>query len=216
MAIKYFRKNIKTHSFAALTTLMVVHPMTANAFTYEKILIQDNAVLPISVETVLYEDGLIIISPEDAYDSGVSREDFDYNSPEHVRAYSWEGVEPGDVIATARKLIGEPYVFAASHPRSGFDCSGFVKFVYGATHKIYLPHSATQQTLLGEEISLEEAQPGDLVAYGSGSNYSHIGIYSGDGKLIHSARSQGGVLETSVDRVAGPKKYIRVTIQPAD
>jgi hypothetical protein len=215
MAIKYFRKNLKTHVFTTLTTLMVVHPMTANASTYEKTIVLDNAALAISVN-ISTDEGIIVITSGESYDEGFEREEYDLNSPEHVKAYSWNETIPGDVVETARKLIGKPYVFAASHPRNGFDCSGLVKFVYGSAHKIYLPHSATQQTILGKKISPEEAQPGDLVAYADGNGYGHIGIYSGDGKIIHSTRSQGGVRETSVDRVAGAKTYVRVTVKPAD
>lgn len=211
MLIKLFRKNPKTHVLGTLTVLLIVHPTTAYANTYEKTLLLDRTYF-VDVENVEPVEGLIIISGGEAFDSGFTYEEFDVNSPEHVKLYSWEGTEPGDAVATARTLIGKPYVFAGSHPRNGFDCSGLVKFVYGSAHKTYLPHSATQQTILGQKISPEEAQPGDLIAYADGNGYGHIGIYSGDGQIIHSARSQGGVRETSIDRVAGAKTYVRVVL----
>jgi cell wall-associated NlpC family hydrolase len=219
MIIQFFRRNLKPYSIVSLTTVLVVHPLTASAFTHQKNIIQDYSSGTYDVDYVNEDiQQFIVIGEGEAYDEsrGVQRDKYDVNSPEHVRQYSWEETEPGDVIATARKLIGKPYIFAAAHPRSGFDCSGLVKFVYGSTKKIYLPHSASQQTVLGERISAEEAEPGDLIAYGSGSNYGHIGIYSGDDKMIHSARSQGGVRETSINRIAGPKVYIRVIKAPEE
>jgi peptidoglycan DL-endopeptidase CwlO len=211
MIIALFRRNNKTHAFLALTTLLSVHPLTANAFTYEKNYIQDYSSIPYSENSVETQN-IIIIGANDAYDEAMlpDRGSYEVSSAEHVRLYGWDETEPGDVVATARKLVGKPYIFASSNPRNGFDCSGLIRFVYGSAEKIYLPHSATQQATLGKQISESEAKPGDLVAYGSPGNYGHIGIYSGDGQIIHSARSQGGVKETSVNRIPGPKVYIQV------
>lgn len=217
MIIELFRRNNKTHAFFALTTLISVHPLTAYAFTYEKTHVQDYSYVTY-YKNAEKTQNIIIISPGDAYNNidPIGRDGYSVSSAEHVMLYSWEGTEPGDVIATARSLIGKPYVFASSNPRNGFDCSGLIRFAYGSAEKIYLPHSATQQAMLGKQISESEAQPGDLVAYGSNGHYGHIGIYSGDGKIIHSARSQGGVKETSVNRVPGPKVYIQVIKAPEE
>jgi hypothetical protein len=85
------------------------------------------------------------------------------------------------IIATAMQFIGIPYVPYASSPENGFDCSGFIMYVYGL-HGISMPHSATAQANLGHVISESEAQPGDLLYWGG-----HIGFWVSPGMMIDSA-----------------------------
>jgi cell wall-associated NlpC family hydrolase len=95
------------------------------------------------------------------------------------------------VLATAQKYIGTPYVYGGSTP-AGFDCSGFVMFVY-AQFGVSLPHSARAQGHIGQTVSQANAQPGDLIAFNDGS---HDGFYAGttaDGTvLILDAPKPGG------------------------
>ena len=87
-----------------------------------------------------------------------------------------------DVIALAKQQLGTPYVWGAEDPTSGFDCSGLVQYVYGQLG-IDLPRVSTDQAKVGTPVaSLADAQPGDLVAFGS--PVDHIGIYAGDGKMV--------------------------------
>jgi cell wall-associated NlpC family hydrolase len=85
---------------------------------------------------------------------------------------------PGSIVATARQYLGVPYVFGGASP-AGFDCSGLVKYVY-AQFGIELPHSSLRQGANGTRVT--DPVPGDLVVIDGGS---HIGIYSGDGYMIH-------------------------------
>ncbi|MGO3884821.1 MAG: C40 family peptidase [Mycetocola sp.] len=88
------------------------------------------------------------------------------------------------IFAEALKYQGVPYVFGGATP-AGFDCSGFVKYVY-AKFGVNLPHSSTAQGAMGTTIPISEAVPGDLlVAPG------HIGFYAGNGQILHA--SQPGV-----------------------
>ncbi len=98
------------------------------------------------------------------------------------------------IIATAKKYIGVPYVWAGSTPK-GFDCSGFVQYVYKA-HGITLPRVSRDQYTAGRWIAKHELQPGDLVFFhnGNGTAVSHVGIYIGDGQFIHASSSKGVVI----------------------
>ena len=87
------------------------------------------------------------------------------------------------LIDTAKSYIGTPYVYGGSTP-SGFDCSGFVKYVYGQIG-ISLSRTSYTQANEGTYVAYEDLMPGDIVCFGSGS-ISHVGIYVGDGKFIHS------------------------------
>ena len=101
------------------------------------------------------------------------------------------------VLDYAKKYIGVPYASGGSSPR-GFDCSGYVKYVYGH-FGIDLPRTAAEQYNMGQKVSSAEAKPGDFVVFKSGGYISHIGIYLGGGKFISATSSRG----IAVDPVHG-------------
>jgi len=95
-----------------------------------------------------------------------------------------------NVIDTAQQFLGVPYVWGGSSP-SGFDCSGFVQYVF-ARCGIDLPRTADVQATAGIPVSKAELQPGDLVFFaGDYVNISHVGIYVGNGKMIHASTTYG-------------------------
>jgi len=99
------------------------------------------------------------------------------------------------VVNTALSYQGTRYVYGGLSSR-GFDCSGFVKYVY-QKHGVNLPHSASAQFSQGRSVSKGELQPGDLVFFRTGGSktINHVGIYIGNGKFIH-ASSAGGKVRT--------------------
>lgn len=98
----------------------------------------------------------------------------------------------------ARAQVGKPYVFACSGP-DAFDCSGLVMRAY-SNIGIYLPHSAESQSGYGYAVSMDNLQPGDMLFYttdGSGT-VSHVGIYVGDGMMVHASAPGIGVIMTNI------------------
>jgi len=96
------------------------------------------------------------------------------------------GPTGADVVEEAKKHLGVPYVWGGTDPRTGLDCSGLVQTVMGDLG-IDVPRTAAQQATVGTEVpSLDQAQPGDLVVLKGGA---HIGIYVGDGKMLHAPKS---------------------------
>lgn len=95
-------------------------------------------------------------------------------------------VEPGSVVETALKFLGVPYVWGGEDPKTGFDCSGLVRYVY-LQHGIELPHYSGYQFKYGKPVSKEELQPGDLVFFGNPIH--HVGIYIGNGYFIHAPKT---------------------------
>ncbi len=87
------------------------------------------------------------------------------------------------VVADARQYLGVPYVWGGTDPKTGLDCSGLVQRVY-ADLGYTLPRTAAEQATAGTEVSggLANAQPGDLLTFGSPAH--HIGIYIGNGQMI--------------------------------
>ncbi|MFI1070064.1 NlpC/P60 family protein [Streptomyces puniciscabiei] len=84
-------------------------------------------------------------------------------------------------VAAARSALGRPYVWGASGP-SGFDCSGLMQWSY-AHAGVQLPRTSQEQRFAGRQVPLSEARPGDLVIYRSDA--SHVGMYVGNGQVIH-------------------------------
>ncbi len=89
------------------------------------------------------------------------------------------------VVGFARRLIGTRYAYGGSTPRSGFDCSGFVRYVYGH-FGVSLPHSSYAQFDRGRRVALSSLRPGDLVFF---DGLGHVGMYIGNGRFIHAPRS---------------------------
>jgi cell wall-associated NlpC family hydrolase len=95
-----------------------------------------------------------------------------------------------DLIANAMQLLGVPYHRGGTSEASGFDCSGFVRAMYEKTIGLVLPHNAKEQASVTDKIDPSELKPGDLVFFNTMKHaFSHVGIYLGDGKFIHSPRS---------------------------
>jgi len=100
-------------------------------------------------------------------------------------------------VDTALAQRGKPYVWGAEGPNS-FDCSGLVVFAYQAAG-ISLPHSSAMQATMGQPVTRAGLQPGDLVAFYS--PVSHIGIYIGNGQMVHAPTSGDTVKVASIDAV---------------
>jgi cell wall-associated NlpC family hydrolase len=92
------------------------------------------------------------------------------------------------VVATAKQYIGTPYVFGGATP-AGFDCSGYVMYVY-AQYGINLAHSVPLQDQAGTTIPTSEAQPGDVVIF---NNEAHDGFYMGNGMIMDAPKPGGAV-----------------------
>ncbi len=95
-----------------------------------------------------------------------------------------------DLVVNAMGFLGVPYKRGGNSAESGFDCSGFVKAMYEQTIGHVLPRRAAEQANATTPIDKSEMQPGDLVFFNTlRSTFSHVGIYVGDNKFIHSPRS---------------------------
>lgn len=93
------------------------------------------------------------------------------------------------VVNFALGYQGAPYRYGGSSP-AGFDCSGFVSYVYRSTLKLELPRSAEGMYSRGQSVEQSELQPGDLVFFNTlGRSLSHVGIYIGNGQFVHATSS---------------------------
>src|SRR3981189_1913499 len=110
-----------------------------------------------------------------------------------VPANVWHGAQ--DLAIYALGLIGVDYKFGGTSPDRGLDCSGLVRYVFQQVTGVTLPRTAQEISRLGQKIPVAELMPGDLVFFNTRRlQFSHVGIYLGEGRFIHSPR-QGGEVE---------------------
>ena len=126
----------------------------------------------------------------------------------------------GNVVQAAYAFRGTRYVMGGTS-RSGFDCSGFVRYILGATSGVALPRTATEQYYHGAPIPTGQLQPGDLVFFKNTYKHgiSHVGIYAGAGKFIHAANAHKGVRMDSlgdsyyISHYAGARRVLPVQMR---
>ena len=112
-----------------------------------------------------------------------------------------------ELVLLAKQYIGTPYVWAGSQP-GGFDCSGFIYYIYNQ-HGIDLPRMADEQYTVGRPVMRSQLLEGDLVYF---STYepgpSHVGIYMGGNQFIHASSGADKVTVTSMDKPYYVERYI--------
>ena len=111
------------------------------------------------------------------------------------------------IISTAKSFLGVPYVWGGQSP-SGFDCSGYINYVFGK-HGITLPRTAAEQFNVGKSVSKSNLIPGDLVyftTYKEGP--SHVGIFLGNGQFIHASSGKEEVTISSLSSSYYTSRYI--------
>lgn len=94
-----------------------------------------------------------------------------------------------ELVISAMGFLGVPYKRGGTSSDTGFDCSGFVRAMYQQTIGLILPRTADQQAAATQQIDASELKPGDLVFFNTLRRaFSHVGIYVGDNKFIHSPK----------------------------
>ena len=102
----------------------------------------------------------------------------------------------GDIVSIAYSLVGSPYISGSNGPY-GFDCSGFVQYVYARAGKS-VSRSSYTQAYDGIGVSYANAQPGDILSWGHGGSITHSALYVGNGLMIHATNPSQGVVVSSV------------------
>ena len=115
-----------------------------------------------------------------------------------------------DMVLTAMNFLGVPYVRGGNSAERGFDCSGFTRHVFEMSVGLVLPRRVDEQATAPGlvKVKREELKPGDLVFFNTlKRTFSHVGIYVGDGKFIHSPRTGGEVREEDMRFAYWAKRF---------
>jgi hypothetical protein len=129
-----------------------------------------------------------------------SPDELSHHAPAPVPELAPVPVEPGGVVETALALRGAPYRNGGNDP-SGFDCSGFVWYVF-SRHGIGVPRTVAEQFRTGRSVREKDLQPGDLVFFEtSGGPASHVGVVVGGDEFVHAPSSRG---EVRVEHLGAP------------
>ena len=144
------------------------------------------------VDYVRDEDGDIVYDEDgdpvyETISAAESSGDTDSSSYDSETVSSGSSSSGSSVVDYATQFVGNPYVWGGTSLTNGADCSGFVQSVY-AQFGVDLPRTSYEQESAGTEVSYSDAQPGDLICYGS-----HVAIYMGDGKIVHASNSTDGI-----------------------
>lgn len=113
-----------------------------------------------------------------------------------------------EVLLSALSLTGIRYKYGGNNPDTGFDCSGFVRYVFNQAVQLGLPRSALEMSLLGVKVTKNELQPGDLVFFNTmRKTFSHVGIYIGNNRFIHSPSQGGEVKVEDMQHIYWQKRF---------
>lgn len=105
-----------------------------------------------------------------------------------------------ELVMNAMGFIGVPYRYGGNSVDTGFDCSGFVRAAFQHTVGKILPRRAADQAAATQQIDRSQLKPGDLVFFNTMRRaFSHVGIYVGDGKFVHSPRTGASIRIDSMD-----------------
>jgi cell wall-associated NlpC family hydrolase len=114
----------------------------------------------------------------------------------------------GDVVVGALNMIGVRYRWGGNTPDSGLDCSGFVRYVFQDTLGMALPRRAEEMSRVGEKVRMSELKPGDLVFFNTmRRTFSHVGIYIGDNKFVHSPSTGSTIRVDDMDSGYWEKRF---------
>lgn len=118
-----------------------------------------------------------------------------------------------NMLRNAKKHLGEDYVWGGTTP-GGFDCSGYMQYIY-KKEGVIIPRTANQQSKVGKEVSRFELKKGDLLFFLTDKSrrvpITHVGMYLGDDKFIHAASKRKGIIITSLNKSRYSRLFVKAT-----
>lgn len=117
------------------------------------------------------------------------------------------------LVSSAMKYLGTPYRHGGTTP-SGFDCSGFVYYLYGEVFGQRIPRMPADMAREGMQVGRNDLRRGDLVFFGYRGTFTHVGIYAGDGQFVHATRPGLPLTVTPLDSDYYRQRYLMAVRLP--
>lgn len=176
-------------------------------------MIKANNLLKLYISSFLFAGSLFAAPPSSQVDS-ISENEFIVVKSKDETELSTQEKKDKDYLtmrfekisAIAKELIGTKYRPGGSNPNTGFDCSGFVGYVFKEGADIKLPRSSRDMRSVGKSVDVKSLKPGDLIFFSI--NTSHVGIYIGNNKFIHAPSTGRSV---AIDNLLNSSFQGRVT-----
>ncbi|MBV5327801.1 MAG: C40 family peptidase [Chlorobium sp.] len=125
----------------------------------------------------------------------------------HLSTLQQSACSMESLFREARQYFGIRYRWGGQTP-AGFDCSGFVRYMFGKVFQMHLPRSSREMAAIGSKVNRSELQPGDLVFFGTkGGRINHVGIFVGNDTFMHSSLSKG-ITEDKLQQNYYDKRFI--------
>ena len=118
------------------------------------------------------------------------------------------------LVSRAMKYLGTPYRNGGTSPSTGFDCSGFVYYLYGAVFGQSIPRMPHEMAREGTPVARSDLKRGDLVFFGYRGTFTHVGIYAGNGQFVHATRRGLPVMVTPLDGDYFGERYMMAVRLP--
>jgi murein DD-endopeptidase len=112
------------------------------------------------------------------------------------------------LVSRAMTYLGTPYRYGGTSPSTGFDCRGFVYYLYGAVFGQRIPRMPHEMVREATPVARSDLKPGDLVLFGHRSTFTHIGIYAGNDHFVHATHRGSPVMVTHLDSDYYRQRYL--------
>jgi cell wall-associated NlpC family hydrolase len=118
------------------------------------------------------------------------------------------GDRASDLAIRAMAMVGIRYKYGGNTPENGLDCSGLVRYVFKQAWGAELPRTSMEISRVGTKVDRDDLRPGDLVFYNTlRRGFSHVGIYLGDNKFVHSPATGSSIRIESMDLSYWKKRF---------
>jgi len=213
----YFTTEDDTKGYVLLSHLeaIVEDNITYGISKVDKVLVEDNTYYTLIKGEVVaikdFKDDTFIIVDDNGKEYRVNKDFIELRRNRETVSrsnVSRRASQINKVIEAAYNALGKPYVYGGTGAK-GFDCSGLTYSIYLNTLNIKLNRSSRAQASNGVEVKKQDLIPGDLVFFRtSGKNIGHVGIYIGDGKMIHASSGRKKVIISPLDESYYKTRYV--------
>ncbi len=181
---------------------VVLKDINENAFNVTSGVLAAGHSYTVTVGAIMPDSSEVFSMPVDFTYNGAPTRSMNYevnfNQLQNPSNYVASNPNAQKILDTAAKYLGVPYLWGGTTP-SGFDCSGFVQYVFRECGYNITRTTYTQWDNDGVYVTRDQFQPGDLVYFGTGGSPSHVGLYVGDGMMIHAPSTGKTIQYTSID-----------------